>query len=188
MEHLETEAGDAVGDRDGGQAIAGRERRDSDAGDSVGNSIGSGFAPRTLDDRYLALVEQNSFQIAVGGIARIHRYRGKVRAASECIIPDAGDTAGNRDTRQARAFREDALPYDLAALDRAIPVYEVLPGWKQKTRGVSRIDELPKNALRYLDFLEQRSCVEIGCISTGPERNETIINKRSALSRLLKLD
>jgi adenylosuccinate synthase len=80
------------------------------------------------------------------------------------------------------------MPAINGLLERLEPVYEVLPGWKQTTRGVSKIDDLPKNALRYLDFLEQRSCVEIGCISTGPERNETIINKRSALSRLLKLD
>ena len=71
---------------------------------------------------------------------------------------------------------------------RIEPVYEMLPGWKQSTRGVSKIDQLPKNALRYLDYLEQHFSVEIGCISTGPERKETVVNRGSALSRLLKLD
>ena len=45
--------------------------------------------------------------------------------------------------------------------------------------------ELPQNAKDYLAFLEQRTGVEIGCISTGPERMETIPRPGSKLEKLL---
>jgi adenylosuccinate synthase len=67
------------------------------------------------------------------------------------------------------------------------PVYEKLPGWKTSTRGLARNDGLPAPAQQYLEFLEQRTGVEIGCVSTGPERNETIIRDGSKLAQLFGL-
>ena len=58
-ERIVPDAGDAVGDRDAGQAGAVIERIVPDAGDAVGDRVASGFAPRTLDERGLALVEQD---------------------------------------------------------------------------------------------------------------------------------
>jgi adenylosuccinate synthase len=64
-------------------------------------------------------------------------------------------------------------------------VYEKLPGWKTSTRGISRHEELPRRAQDYLKFLEERTGVEIGGISTGPERNETILRPGSRFERLI---
>jgi adenylosuccinate synthase len=72
------------------------------------------------------------------------------------------------------------------ALEEVEPVYERLPGWKTSTRGISSYEALPSAARAYLSFLEKRTGVEIGGISTGPERNETIIRKGSSLDRLLQ--
>jgi len=55
------------------------------------------------------------------------------------------------------------------------PVYEVMPGWKEKTLGVTSFDKLPKNAQSYLNRIEEITGVPIAQISTGPDRNETII-------------
>jgi adenylosuccinate synthase len=60
---------------------------------------------------------------------------------------------------------------DLAAAE---PVYERLPGWRTTTKGISEWADLPRAAQEYLLFLERQSGVEVGCISTGPERNETV--------------
>ena len=65
------------------------------------------------------------------------------------------------------------------------PVYENLPGWKSSTRGTSTLEALPEKARTYLDFLAARTGVEVGCVSTGPERNETIIRSGSKLERLI---
>jgi adenylosuccinate synthase len=65
-------------------------------------------------------------------------------------------------------------------------VYKTIPGWKCSTRGLSQYEQLPQKARDYLQFLEQQSGVEIGGISTGPERNETIIRAGSKLERLIQ--
>ena len=77
------------------------------------------------------------------------------------------------------------MPATYRVLEAVQPVYEKLPGWRKSTRGISRYEALPSAARDYLKFLEERTGVEIGGISTGPERNETIIRKGSALERLL---
>jgi adenylosuccinate synthase len=63
-------------------------------------------------------------------------------------------------------------------------VYKTLPGWMSSTRGLSSFTSLPENARRYLDFLQQQTCVEVGCVSTGPERTETMLRAGSKLERL----
>jgi adenylosuccinate synthase len=81
--------------------------------------------------------------------------------------------------------RTEEMPAMVRGLEHLKPIYETLPGWKTNTRGVSRLEDLPAAARSYLDFLESRSGVEIGCVSTGPERTETIIREGSCLAKLL---
>jgi adenylosuccinate synthase len=56
-------------------------------------------------------------------------------------------------------------------------VYEELPGWKQSTVGITRYDELPDNARSYLERLGVLLGVPISIISTGPDRDQTIIRQ-----------
>jgi adenylosuccinate synthase len=65
------------------------------------------------------------------------------------------------------------------------PVYDKLPGWCSPTRGLSHFEDLPRRALDYLQFLADQTGVEVGCISTGPERAETIFIPGSKLEKLL---
>jgi adenylosuccinate synthase len=55
------------------------------------------------------------------------------------------------------------------------PVYEELPGWRESTVGVTDYEALPENARRYLERLESLVRVPIDMISTGPDREETIL-------------
>lgn len=64
-------------------------------------------------------------------------------------------------------------------------VYETLPGWKTSTRGVTDLNAIPAKARDYLNFLEEKTGVEVGCVSNGPERNETLIVPGSKLEKLL---
>ena len=64
------------------------------------------------------------------------------------------------------------------------PVYECLPGWRSDTSNVSSYEDLPAAAREYLAFLESRTGVEVGCVSTGPERNQTIMRPGSRFSQL----
>jgi adenylosuccinate synthase len=65
------------------------------------------------------------------------------------------------------------------------PIFERLPGWNRSTRGIGRLADLPIEAKRYLEFLENKTGVEIGSVSNGPERNETMIAPGSKLEKLL---
>ena len=77
------------------------------------------------------------------------------------------------------------MPATYRALEAIEPVYEMMPGWRASTRGIARFDELPAEARSYLRFLEERTGVEVGGVSTGPERNETILRAGSKLERLI---
>jgi adenylosuccinate synthase len=80
----------------------------------------------------------------------------------------------------------ESLPPVSQDLRRAKPVYATLPGWKTSTVGVTEMSELPANARRYVEFLSDQIGVEIGLVSTGPERTQTIIVHDSALGSWLK--
>jgi adenylosuccinate synthase len=77
------------------------------------------------------------------------------------------------------------MPATYRALEEIEPVFETLAGWRTPTRGIAQYDELPERARAYLKFLEDSTGVEIGGVSTGPERNETIIRAGSKLERLI---
>jgi adenylosuccinate synthase len=69
----------------------------------------------------------------------------------------------------------DILPVGAEDLARCEPVYEELPGWSESTVGRKSRGELPKNALAYLSRIEGVCDVPIAMISTGAERDETIV-------------
>jgi adenylosuccinate synthase len=79
----------------------------------------------------------------------------------------------------------ESLPPVSQDLRRVEPVYAKLPGWKSSTVGMTEMSALPLNARRYVEFLSEQIGVEIGLVSTGPERSQTIIVHDSALGRWL---
>ena len=56
-------------------------------------------------------------------------------------------------------------------------MYEEMPGWSESTLGLRSLDELPEAAKNYIARIEETVGAPIDIISTGPERNETIIIK-----------
>jgi adenylosuccinate synthase len=71
--------------------------------------------------------------------------------------------------------RLDLIPTGADAVARCTPIYEALPGWQESTFGVKSYDALPANARAYLERIEQLTHVRIAMISTGPDREETIL-------------
>ncbi len=69
----------------------------------------------------------------------------------------------------------DSVPYAVEDLQRVEPVWHVMPGWSSRTAGMNRFEDLPPKARAYLDFIQDYLGVEIGMVSTGPERGETMI-------------
>lgn len=81
-------------------------------------------------------------------LAVAYRYRGE-----EIAVPPAG----------ADKFAE------------CEPVYIEMPGWQESTYGLQSMDDLPVNAINYLEKIEQLCGVPIDIVSTGPDREETIV-------------
>src|SRR5271167_1074894 len=77
------------------------------------------------------------------------------------------------------------MPASSEEYERVTPVYKTLPGWCQTTYGLEDGSKLPKAALDYLQFISEFLQVEIGMISTGPERHATIVPSNTLLSRLI---
>ncbi|HEX9852502.1 MAG TPA: adenylosuccinate synthase [Woeseiaceae bacterium] len=57
------------------------------------------------------------------------------------------------------------------------PIYEEMPGWSESTVGITRFDDLPRNALDYLARIEELVAVPLDIISTGPDREQTIVRR-----------
>jgi len=69
----------------------------------------------------------------------------------------------------------DEIPADVHGLQQIKPVYTTLEGWREPTDGISEFDKLPKAARDYLHFQERESGAKIAMVSTGPDREQTIV-------------
>jgi adenylosuccinate synthase len=77
------------------------------------------------------------------------------------------------------------MPASTRRMEAIKPIFERLRGWKRSTRTTTGLRDLPDRAKQYLKFLEDKTGVEIGSVSNGPERNETMIVPGSKLEKLL---
>jgi adenylosuccinate synthase len=71
----------------------------------------------------------------------------------------------------------DILPLSADEFEGCEPVYIDMPGWSESTVGATNFDDLPANAQAYIKKVESLAGVPIDIISTGPDRNETIIQR-----------
>ena len=69
----------------------------------------------------------------------------------------------------------DLIPTGAEAVAKCVPQYETLPGWTESTVGAQSFDVLPANARAYLRRIEALTGVPIAMVSTGPDRDETIL-------------
>jgi adenylosuccinate synthase len=71
--------------------------------------------------------------------------------------------------------RVEELPASQTDFHHAKPIYEYLPGWSENISKAKSVNDLPKNAKAYVEFLEKVSGAPISAIGVGPGRNETIV-------------
>ena len=71
----------------------------------------------------------------------------------------------------------DDFPLDISRLDDCEPVYKIFDGWESSTIGTTSYDQLPSNACHYLEWIEDELNISIDIISTGPDREQTIIKR-----------
>jgi adenylosuccinate synthase len=71
--------------------------------------------------------------------------------------------------------KSDILPVGAEELEGCEPIYQEMPGWSESTVGLTRFKQLPRAAQNYLKRIEKICDVPIDLISTGPDRDHTIV-------------
>jgi adenylosuccinate synthase len=74
--------------------------------------------------------------------------------------------------------RVSTFPSHVEDLQRAVPVYETLPGWRQEISDARRYEDLPPNAQKYVQRISQLVGPPVGIISVGPDREQTVFVHR----------
>jgi adenylosuccinate synthase len=69
----------------------------------------------------------------------------------------------------------DLIPADVQGLEQIKPRYTALKGWRESTEGITEFEKLPQAAREYLRFQERESGARIGMVSTGPDRDQTMV-------------
>jgi adenylosuccinate synthase len=69
----------------------------------------------------------------------------------------------------------DEFPAGIGALDRCEPIFEEYESWKTPTESVTNVNNLPKEAMKYVKRLEELIGSPVNLISTGPKRHETVV-------------
>jgi adenylosuccinate synthase len=108
------------------------------------------------------------------------RYSARVNGFDAMIITrldilDGWDELNICVAYEIDGVRTEQFPVDAATLDRAIPIYETIPGWTESTRAITQYDQLNAGARVYIDRLEKIVGVQAKIISTGPRREETLV-------------
>lgn len=67
------------------------------------------------------------------------------------------------------------LEYENPGSDNPTPIYEEMPGWQETTAGARTMEDLPANARAYLARIEEACDVKVDFVSTGPDREDTIM-------------
>ena len=108
------------------------------------------------------------------------RYAGMINGIDSLVVTklDVFDT--QREIQVCTGYRYKGspireMPASAEELAKVAPEYRALPGWCSTTYGIRDAAQLPKAARDYLRFISDALQVEIGMISTGPERDATIV-------------
>ena len=72
----------------------------------------------------------------------------------------------------------DYEPGTLSRFERCRPVYTTLKGWTEDISNCKNYDELPENAKKYIEFIEEETGASVDMISVGADRNQTIVRKK----------
>jgi adenylosuccinate synthase len=150
--------------------------------------VGSGPYPTELDDGIGAGIAARGHEVGtttgrprrVGWFDAVPlRYAVAVNSVSSIMLNKLDILSGIETLRLCVAYdvdgrRIDAWPSSAAVLERATPVYEDFPGWREDLHDVRSLADLPENARRYVTALEEHAGVPIVLVSVGPERTQTI--------------
>jgi len=112
--------------------------------------------------------------------AVIARYSARINGVTDFVLTKLDVLTGIESIPVCVGYRVgdttyDEMPMTQTDFHHAVPVYEELPGWDEDISGARSMEDLPKNARRYVEALEAMSSVPISVVGVGPGRDESII-------------
>ena len=122
--------------------------------------------------------------------AVVARYAARINGLEALALTKLDVLDGFSELKMCTGYRCNGttlvdVPADQSTLGRCVPQYETLPGWSRPTAGVRHFEELPDEARRYVVALERATGVPVAIVSTGSDRNDTIIRQESVVARWL---
>ena len=130
----------------------------------VGNEFGATTGrPRRCG--WLDLVALK-YAVAINGVTQLMMMKGDVLSGFKKL------KVCTAYTYQCKTITH--FPYNIDP-ELVTPVYTELPGWKEDLTGMTQADQLPKELLGYIDYLEAELSVPIKIVSVGPDRKQTIL-------------
>jgi len=150
--------------------------------------VGNGPLPTEFDEPLATQIRQlgNEFGATTGRPRRcgwfdgvVVRYAARVNGLTDLAVTkldvlDTIDRIGLCTGYEARGEIYEEFPGDLGILDRAVPRYEWYEGWKTSTAAARALTDLPKEARRYLDRIEELVETPITYVSVGTRRDQII--------------
>jgi len=105
------------------------------------------------------------------------KYSIMINGVTDLIVTKSDVLSGLDTIKVATKYKYkgeiiDYMPYDMC--DDIEPIYEELPGWKEDITKCTKLEELPKELLDYIKYLEEKTQVKIKYLSLGPDREQTI--------------
>jgi adenylosuccinate synthase len=151
--------------------------------------VGEGPFPTELNDATGELIRKkgNEFGATTGRPRRCgwfdavsSKYSVIINGANFAALTLLDVLSGFDTLKICVAYQKDGkkiteFPAHLTDFDQLIPEYIELPGWSEDIRGIRNYQELPDNARAYIKKIEELLSIKIKYISTGPEREATII-------------
>ena len=108
------------------------------------------------------------------------KYSVRVNSLTEIFITKLDVLSGLEELKLCVGYKNENkvtadYPYDQNILNTAEPVYEILDGWTEDITSIKKYDNLPENAKKYINAIEDFIEIPITFISVGPERNQNIV-------------
>lgn len=107
------------------------------------------------------------------------RYSAMVNGFTEVMLTKMDILSGFDELKIAVAYdvdgeRFDVPPGTIKQLERAVPIYETIPGWHEDISDAQTLDDLPESAVKYIKRIEELCGVPVKVVSVGPERHQVV--------------
>jgi len=112
--------------------------------------------------------------------AVIARYAARINGVTDFVLTKLDTLTGLESIPVCVAYRVgdttyDEMPMSQTDFHHAVPVYEEFPGWDEDITAARSLEDLPKNARRYVEALEAMTSAPISVIGVGPGRDESVV-------------